>query len=140
MDTRASRLLLTTTDRRITPRIRVRLPGRVDTDGDQRHPVEVIDLSASGAQVGCSYLSAGHIIPRDRSMVDAVGFALRLAIGFDGDAPGDEVETIDAVVAYSRRVAQDDYRFGLRFGRMSEPLRERLLACLDAAQTSGPGV
>ncbi len=124
---------MTTSERRITPRLRVRLPGRVVTGDGQDHRVEVIDLSASGAQIGCPYLTAGHIIPRDRSMVDAVGFALSLVIGFDGRSPADDDDAIEAVVAYSRRVAQDDYRFGLRFGRLSERVSERLVACLDKA-------
>ena len=124
---------MTTSERRITPRLRVRLPGRVATGDGAGQPVEVIDLSASGAQIGCSYLAAGHLIPRDRSMVNAVGFALRLAIGFDGKAPADDAEVIEAVVAYSRRVSQDDYRFGLRFGRLSPALLARLLASLDNA-------
>jgi hypothetical protein len=125
-------------DRRIYPRYETDIPVELTTAQGDVIAARMLDISLGGMMIGCDLRTAHEILPEDQRTPGQVVFVevdVRCLLPRDPPQAGAGFEA-HCKVAYSRRLAQNDFNIGLSYAGMSEDDQTRLERYIEARRTA----
>lgn len=124
-------------ERRHYPRLLTSIPVELRSDEGERFSATLTNLSVGGVEVQCGRSSAQRLVPARHQAFPGqpidIEARFRLA---DGSSPPTEVTARGAIVV-SRRLAQDEYRLGVRFREFADDGETRVSDYVRARQLGG---